>query len=79
MSRPYPASGNCTVFVMATHAADAQLMFRDVLGRVVYIQQARVEHGNNRYELPSSLWGKGIYIVSLKCGESMSTVRVVVQ
>ncbi len=73
---PNPSAAATPVKVQfyATQSKPATLSVSDALGRIIFEQKIAVKTGENNYEIPAkSLNAKGMYQVSIKTDQSVST------
>ncbi len=75
---PNPATNNAMLSVMMDKASDVQIRVTDVTGRVIYSENTRFNTGINGWNIETSGWSAGTYLVSLTTPKGTLTERLAI-
>ncbi len=75
---PNPAAGHATLSVMMEQAADVQIRLMDISGSVIYSEQARFNSGMNAWNIETSGYAAGTYLLSVSSARGTLTQRLAV-
>jgi hypothetical protein len=76
---PNPAFNNTSLNILVADALNLDIIFTDLIGKVVYQQNLRAHEGMNKVNMDLSSLERGIYLVSLMSGDKVSTKKLVVR
>jgi len=76
---PNPTSGPITVTLGDTESEEVEILIKDLLGRVLLIENGT--HVNDPYSINFDLskWTRGVYLLTVKVGAKMRTEKIIVQ
>lgn len=80
MAIPNPMTTNTKILFTAKQSEDAQLFIYDQVGKVVYIQKVKTEHGQNKIPLNRNNLRPGLYFCKIESkSQTYKTLKLVVK
>jgi Secretion system C-terminal sorting domain len=76
MLYPNPSKGNATVLFETTEATNLYLSVSDILGRVVYTAEVKLNSGTQNISIPSAQFIEGLYNVKILTEKGSMTERL---
>ena len=74
---PNPTNNNCTIEFVTTANAKVQISIANLLGQNVFTQNVTPAYGLNTLQVDMANFAPGVYLVSLKNGDTVSTYKLV--
>ncbi|MBK6400044.1 MAG: T9SS type A sorting domain-containing protein [Bacteroidetes bacterium] len=77
---PNPTTGKLTLSFDSESNTDCMIEIEDLVGKIMLIENVKLETGNNLHELDLSTFAKGMYFLSVKSdGVEVKTIRLVIE
>lgn len=77
---PNPTTGKLTLSFNSESVKDCMVEIEDLVGKIMLIENVKLETGNNLHELDLSSYAKGMYFLSVKSdGTETKTIRIVIE
>ena len=77
---PNPTTGKLTLSFDSESDTDCMIEIEDLVGKIMLIENVKLETGNNLHELDLSTFAKGMYFLSVKSdGVEVKTIRLVIE
>lgn len=75
---PNPANDNMSIALNMTSASDIQITIFDLSGKVLVNENRNLVSGQNTISYETSEWSNGIYFVRVTAGNSVNTIKEVI-
>ncbi|MEN9609423.1 MAG: hypothetical protein RLZZ628_237 [Bacteroidota bacterium] len=76
---PNPFEERVQIQLKSMESATAQLLIQNTVGQMVYNQNVILQKGDNQLEWLANAVPKGIYLVQIKCADTLLTQKIVKQ
>ncbi|MBC7776989.1 MAG: T9SS type A sorting domain-containing protein [Phycisphaerae bacterium] len=78
LPRPNPTEGDARIPIYLPSAENVRLEISDLAGKLLWVNDLRLEKGNHNLEIPASVMsGKGVYVWRVWAGEVIKAGKVV--
>jgi PKD repeat protein len=76
---PNPVQDQVNLVFTSKEASKAQVVLSDLTGRTIYNQSASIQNGLNKIQLEATDLYPGVYLIQVRAGQSLSTIKFIKQ